>query len=549
VADVKQPRWVPFWDPKRTPQLSKELWYPGKNSCAVVITYTGRYDKMAALAKSEELVLGEDAAFPSFGKFDNSWCTSAVTKNSTPIPKLATLWKDLKDLKASTGLTALDKESVVYKKRVWKKKKEEATKEKEPAGKTRKILLDLSAEQRQVLNGWFGTARWIFNQCVQETNELTQSKQLPTDLMKHLRGKFTTGKNLNKSPDTIWVTKTPAKIRDGALQDFLTAYHVNLQRETSNPKKPLAFRSKKDSSQSIVIPNKEWKDGKLFPTSFAPTKEKKKGEEKKGKKKKEEIVGHERIPSSLVYDTRLQRTKLGKFYVCLLQPLEIRSDKQAPKKGPNGEEKLISLDPGVRTFMTGYDPDGYVFEWGKGDHKEIYRLCDRYSKLQSKWNDKKNFSYHQKRNMKKAGLRIQSRIKNLVRDLHCKLAKWLCENYNVILIPEFQTSKLARRIRRKIDSKTALAMLTWSHYAFRKRLMDKSREFPWVKVKVVTEEYTSQTCGQCGNLHKKLGGNKTFKCPSCKVIADRDGQAARNILLLLWTKKKLTGTDPGVFEA
>ena len=34
---------------------------------------------------------------------------------------------------------------------------------------------------------------------------------------------------------------------------------------------------------------------------------------------------------------------------------------------------MISLDPGVRTFMTGYDPSG-----------RIYRLCHAYDKLQSK---------------------------------------------------------------------------------------------------------------------------------------------------------------------
>jgi len=26
---------------------------------------------------------------------------------------------------------------------------------------------------------------------------------------------------------------------------------------------------------------------------------------------------------------------------------------------------VISLDPGVRTFMTGYDPSGMAVEWGK----------------------------------------------------------------------------------------------------------------------------------------------------------------------------------------
>lgn len=45
---------------------------------------------------------------------------------------------------------------------------------------------------------------------------------------------------------------------------------------------------------------------------------------------------------------------------------------------------MISLDPGVRTFMTGYDPSGTAVEWGKNDIGRVYRLCHAYDKLQSK---------------------------------------------------------------------------------------------------------------------------------------------------------------------
>ena len=43
---------------------------------------------------------------------------------------------------------------------------------------------------------------------------------------------------------------------------------------------------------------------------------------------------------------------------------------------------------GVRTFMTGYDPAGKVWEWGKQDIGRIYRLCHSVDKLQSRWSDK-----------------------------------------------------------------------------------------------------------------------------------------------------------------
>ena len=45
----------------------------------------------------------------------------------------------------------------------------------------------------------------------------------------------------------------------------------------------------------------------------------------------------------------------------------------------------IALDPGVRTFMTGYDPTfGHVFEFAQDDHKRLVRLALRCDKLYSK---------------------------------------------------------------------------------------------------------------------------------------------------------------------
>ena len=45
------------------------------------------------------------------------------------------------------------------------------------------------------------------------------------------------------------------------------------------------------------------------------------------------------------------------------------------------------------------------------------------------------------------------------------------------------------------------------------------------------EDYTSKTCGRCGDINKNLGGNKFFKCNACKLECGRDVNGARNILM------------------
>jgi len=135
-------------------------------------------------------------------------------------------------------------------------------------------------------------------------------------------------------------------------------------------------------------------------------------------------------------------------------------------------------------------------------------------------------------------LKIRDKIKNIVKDLHFKLAKYLCSNYNHILLPEFKSQSMVKKKDRKIGSKTARAIMTWSHYTFQQRLLNKAKEFPWVKVFIVTEEFTSKTCGACGKLNDKLGSKKDFACSSCDFKANRDINGARNILLKFLMNKE-----------
>ncbi|CAG8665524.1 46115_t:CDS:2 [Gigaspora margarita] len=46
-----------------------------------------------------------------------------------------------------------------------------------------------------------------------------------------------------------------------------------------------------------------------------------------------------------------------------------------------GGSRVIALDPGICTFMTGHDPSGMAIEWEKND---ICRLCHIHDRLQSK---------------------------------------------------------------------------------------------------------------------------------------------------------------------
>jgi putative transposase len=133
--------------------------------------------------------------------------------------------------------------------------------------------------------------------------------------------------------------------------------------------------------------------------------------------------------------------------------------------------------------------------------------------------------------MRKAIIRMRLRIRHLVDEVHWKSIRFLVDNFKNIIIPNFQVSQMVKRANRKIRSNTVRQMLCWRHYEFRTRLLAVASRTPDTKVFVRTEEYTSKTCTQCGFVKHNLGGAKTYKCPHCHIVVDRDVNGSRNIFI------------------
>ncbi|EGJ29449.1 transposase, IS605 OrfB family, central region [Moorena producens 3L] len=115
----------------------------------------------------------------------------------------------------------------------------------------------------------------------------------------------------------------------------------------------------------------------------------------------------------------------------------------------------------------------------------------------------------QKRRMRKAARPIVIRIQNLINELHHKAARFLVDNFDVILLPTFETSQMSKRQDRKIRSKTVRNMLSFAHYRFKEFLKHKAFETGKTVVDVC-EAYTSKTVSWRGEL-VKIGASKIIK--------------------------------------
>jgi len=142
--------------------------------------------------------------------------------------------------------------------------------------------------------------------------------------------------------------------------------------------------------------------------------------------------------------------------------------------------------------------------------------------------------HRKRRHMKRAAARLERRIRNLASELHRKLAPWVCQNYDTVLLPSFQVSEMVekrdrRGRRRKIGRRTMKEMYSLRHYAFRAYLVYLASRYG-TQVVFCDEAYTTKTCGSCG-LQNAIGGSEVYKCAHCGAPFDRDENAARNILL------------------
>ena len=304
-----------------------------------------------------------------------------------------------------------------------------------------------------------------------------------------------------------WVMETPYDVRDGAIDEFIKNLKTELGKRVKNPahKFTLSKKSRYDSSMSIGVLKKSWNNGDWYKRHL-----------------KTSIKSNEVLPYQLDADSRLMKTRYHSFFLCVV------STETLPQRTQD-MQSVIALDPGVRTFMTGYDPTGKVIEIARDDGDTLFNMCKQVDHIMKRVGAAKN--HKQRYNRKRAAQRARDKIKQRISDLHRKTAKFLCESYNTIILPPFETSRMVTRAQRKIRSKTARSMLTFSHYAFRQRLLFKQRCYTNTRVLIASERHTTKTCTRCGELNETIGGSKVFKCKACSLVIDRDIGASRNILL------------------
>jgi transposase len=548
----------PFWT-LQSKEISKKLWLPTKID-SVDLDMSSSNTLLAPTLKGKSWFL-TTVKVPQKKKS----VKMSLASSQSLVPELMVLENIKPKLKKN-----LKKEKVLQLEEPKKKKK------KDKKLKTVKVRILPTKKQRSLLNSWFGISRWYYNRSIDYVRQL-QAEHLNLNIPLLEEIELKTGKNkgeietisklsfksvrnnmrknqfehvpltrsknkkhcvgityitpieepIDKNPYDIpeWCKdKICPRIITGSIKDYCDSFKTQRILVSQGMKQhfTMRYRTKKDGLQSLNIEKSCFtKNNNFIPKYF-------------GRLKTSTIVqGRERLKISdldIAADCRLTYDKTkNQFYFNL--PIEITESYEN-----QGRQPVISLDPGIRTFQTGFALEEVV-EFGKNTSEHLFGLQTQIGKLQSIYTTLK--SKRSKRIILKVINRKYRKIKNMTNDLHWKTIKAIVTRYDNVCIPEFGTQQLLSKIKNK---KQRFLLQTLSHYTFRMRLKWKCKLHA-CNFHLGTEEYTSKTCTNCGKLND-VGSSKHYKCSDCNIEIDRDFNGSRNILIKYLSEMKKMGAGP-----
>lgn len=126
--------------------------------------------------------------------------------------------------------------------------------------------------------------------------------------------------------------------------------------------------------------------------------------------------------------------------------------------------------------------------------------------------------------------RVRRKAHNWMKHMHYEAIREAFKLGDLMILPVFESSRMARRASRIFNAGVARDMYTWSHYTFMQRMWSKVQTTSNKCMAFTREPGTSKTCDACGHAVEGLGGAKVFAC-ACGHRACRDAHGARGNLL------------------
>ncbi|NEP27581.1 transposase, partial [Moorena sp. SIO3I6] len=228
---------------------------------------------------------------------------------------------------------------------------------------------------------------------------------------------------------------------------------------------------------------------------------------------KVKLIYHRSIPEGFKIKTATVTRKADGYYVTL----SIQDDTVPDVIPVDSVKNPIGIDMGLKSFLV------------KSNGSEVpipqyYRKAQkRLKKVQKAVSRSKKGSNNRKKAVTKLG-KAHKKVADTRKDFHFKTAKGLLDEHDLVAHEKLNIKGLAK-------TKLAKSILDagWGQFL---SILSVKAENAGLATKAVNPRNTSQNCSNCGTKVPKELKDRIHSCPHCGFTADRDVNAAINILNL-----------------
>ena len=380
-----------------------------------------------------------------------------------------------------------------------------------------KTELDLNNKQETLCLQHAGTARFAYNWALAKKIEAYKAGiKVPTAIDLH--------KELNKLKQTelLWMYHVSKCAPQEALRNVDKAYDnffrkVKLKKQLKHKGK-LGFPKFKKKNKGIGSFRLTGAI-KVFPNAIQLP--------RLGKLRFKE---HEYLPTDVHILSATVSEQAGRWFVSI-QVEEERAEQT------NTATTAIGVDLGVHTLAT--CSDGATF----ANPHSLKQKLKKLKRLQRAHSRKQKGSKNREKSRKKLA-KLHARIANIRKDSIHKFTTHVCKNHAYVAIEDLHVAGMLK------NHHLAQSIADSSFGEIRRQITYKAEKFG-THVVVIDRFYpSSKTCSSCGWMNENLDlSQRVFVCVECGYLADRDYNAAKNILAVSSTASNACGAgSSGLFS-
>jgi len=351
---------------------------------------------------------------------------------------------------------------------------------------TYKFRLQPTDNQKDILNKYFGSVRFVFNYFLnQRKDEYLNNKK---SITYNQQSSFLT--QLKKDEKFDWLKEINSQTLQYSLNCLDIAYQSFFKKRSKFPK----FKSRKSKNTFTVPQFVKVVDNHLVIPKF---------------KDGIGIIKHRKIEGT-IKKCSISRTPTGKYFVTILVEKVYN-----PVQKTN---KSIGIDLGLKDFLV-------LSDGSKTKNHRYTKKYERKLKTNQQHLSRKVRGSNRYEKQRIKVCRIHEKISNSRSDLIHKTTSNLIKNFDVIYLEDLNIKGMIKN--RKLSK--SISDVSWGKFI--ETLEYKAKWNDKLVIKVDRFFPSSKTCNSCGYINQNLKlSDRTWVCKGCNGMIDRDLNASKNIL-------------------